>query len=81
VVRIDGRNGNTRTVQVSGYTGARDTSSDVETTRFARTFGTSANATRLFATGWPLSALGAVGQNILVAPFGTHVLYELVPRR
>jgi hypothetical protein len=68
-------------VQVSGYPGGRDTSSDVESTRFARAFGTSANATRLFATGWPVSALGAVGQNILMAPFGTHILYELVPRR
>jgi hypothetical protein len=80
-VRIDSTNGNTHTVQVSGYPGGRDTSSDVESTRYSRAFGTSANATRLFATGWPVSALGAVGQNILLAPFGTHILYELVPRR
>jgi hypothetical protein len=81
VVRVDGRTGTSRTVQVSGYPGPRDTASDVETTRYSRTFGTSANATRLFATGWPVAALGAVGQNILMAPFGTHMLYELVPRR
>lgn len=67
-------------MQVSGYPGPRDSAGDVETTRFSRTFGTSANATRLFATGWPVAALGAVGQNILMAPFGTHMLYELVPR-
>jgi hypothetical protein len=81
VVRIDGRTGTTRTIQVSGYPGVRDLSSDVETTRFSRAFGTSANATRLFSTGWPVSAFGAVGQNILLAPFGTRILYELIPRR
>ncbi|MBP2323848.1 hypothetical protein JOF56_004233 [Kibdelosporangium banguiense] len=81
VVRVNSKDGTARTIQVSGYPGSRDPSSNVDTTRFARTFGTAANATRLFATGWPVSALGAVGQNILMAPFGARILYELVPRR
>jgi hypothetical protein len=81
VVRVDSQTGAVRTVQVSGYPGLRDPASDVESTRFARVYGTSANATRLFATGWPVSALGAVGPKILLAPFGTRILYELTPRR
>ncbi|NRN69376.1 hypothetical protein GC106_66330 [Kibdelosporangium sp. 4NS15] len=81
VVRVDGQTGTTRTIQVSGYPGPRDPASDVRTTRFARSFGTAANATTLFATGWPVSALGAVGQNVLIAPYGTRIFYELVPRR
>jgi hypothetical protein len=81
VVRLDSRTGATRTVQVSGYPGLRDSTSDVENTRFSRAYGTAANATMLFATGWPVSALGAVGQKILLAPFGTRILYELAPRK
>jgi hypothetical protein len=30
---------------------------------------------------WPVTALGAGGQNTLMSPFGTRVLYELVPQR
>jgi hypothetical protein len=81
VVRVDSQTGTARTIEVSGYPGPRDPASEVETTRFAKSYGTSANATALFATGWPVSALGAVGQKILVAPFGTRILYQLVPRR
>ncbi|ONI70415.1 hypothetical protein ALI144C_48040 [Actinosynnema sp. ALI-1.44] len=79
-VHVDTQRGTTRTVQVSGYPGPDDPASDVPTPRFARSFGTSANATGLFATGWPVSALGAFGENVLLAPFGTGIVYELVPR-
>jgi hypothetical protein len=81
VVWIDSRTGAARTVQVSGYPGLRDLTSNVENTRFSRAYGTAANATKLFATGWPVSAFGAVGQKILLAPFGTRILYELAPRK
>jgi hypothetical protein len=80
LVRVDGRTGTARTIQVSGYPGASDSPSDQETARFAPTFGTAATATGLFSTGWPVEALGAVGQNVLMSPFGTRILYELVPR-
>nr|CEL16722.1 hypothetical protein [Kibdelosporangium sp. MJ126-NF4]CTQ92049.1 hypothetical protein [Kibdelosporangium sp. MJ126-NF4] len=79
-VRVDTQRGTTTTIQVSGYPGPRDPASDVPTTRFAKSFGTSANATELFATGWPVSALGAVGRNVLLAPYGTRIIYELVAR-
>ncbi|MCE7007676.1 hypothetical protein LWC34_33360 [Kibdelosporangium philippinense] len=80
VVRVDSETGVVKTIQVSGYPGPRDPASDVATTRFAKSFGTAAHATTMFSTGWPVSALGAVGQNVLMAPFGTRILYELVPR-
>jgi hypothetical protein len=81
VVRVDSQTGATRTLQVSGYPGLRDSASDIESTRFARVYGTAANATRLFSTGWPVAALGAAGDRLLLAPFGTRILYELNPRR
>lgn len=81
VVRVDGHTGATKTLQVSGYPGPRDPQSDVENTRFAKGYGTAANATALFATGFPVSAMGTVGQDLLLAPFGTRILYELTPRR
>ncbi|MFC0108959.1 hypothetical protein [Kibdelosporangium aridum] len=81
VVRVDSQRGTAKTIQISGYPGPRDPTSEVETTRFAKSFGTAAHATSLFATGWPVSALGAVGQHVLMAPYGTRILYELVPRR
>jgi hypothetical protein len=81
VIRVDSRTGAARTLQVSGYPGLKDLANDVENTRFAKGYGTAANATGLFATSWPVSALGMVGQDILLAPFGTRVLYELTPRQ
>ncbi|WP_132120467.1 hypothetical protein [Actinocrispum wychmicini] len=81
VVRVDSHTGGTRTLQVSGYPGPRDLQSDVENTRFAKGYGTAANATGLFSTGFPVSAMGMVGQDLLLAPFGTRILYEFVPKR
>ncbi|ALG12988.1 hypothetical protein AOZ06_44520 [Kibdelosporangium phytohabitans] len=80
VVRVDTQRGISRTIQVSGYPGPVDPASGVPATRFDKSFGTSANATGLFATGWPVSALGAVGGDVLLAPYGTGIIYELVPR-
>jgi hypothetical protein len=80
VIRVNSRTGTMRTLQVSGYPGERDQLSDVEATRFSRSYGTAANATRLFATGWPVAAMGAFGSRLLLAPFGTRVLYELTPK-
>jgi hypothetical protein len=81
VVRVNSQTGAVRTILVSGYPGQRDPTSDVENTRFAKAYGTSANATRLFATGFPVAALGAIGQDLLLAPFGTRILYQFTPRR
>jgi hypothetical protein len=80
VIRVDTQTGGCRTLQVSGYPGPRDQASDVETTRFAKGYGTSANATGLFAMAFPASAMGMAGQNLLMAPYGTRILYEFVPR-
>jgi hypothetical protein len=80
-VRVDSRTGASRTIQVSGYPGLRDPSSDVESTRFAKGYGTSANATGLFATAWPVAAMGMAGQDLLMAPFGTRILYDFTPRK
>ncbi|MET0134070.1 MAG: hypothetical protein ABW215_10810, partial [Kibdelosporangium sp.] len=79
LVRVNSRTGAVETVEVSGYPGSRDRVSDVQSTRFAKFYGTSASATRLFATGWPVSAMGAAGPRVLLAPFGTWFLYELTP--
>ena len=80
VIRVDTRTGLCRTLQVSGYPGPRDEVSDVENTRFAKRYGTSASATGLFAMGFPVSAMGMAGQDLLMAPYGTRILYEFVPR-
>ncbi len=81
VVRVDTRNGAQRTLFVSGYPGPRDPGSDIDGARFANGYGTAANATRLFATGFPVAAMSAVGQDLLLSPFGTRILYQLTPRR
>lgn len=81
VIRVDTRTGLCRTLQVSGYPGPRDEVSDVEKTRFAKGYGTSASATGLFSMGFPVSALGMAGPNVLVAPYGSRILYEFVPSR